>query len=154
MCIQDGTAHLVHVTLAQNTGGDGSGIDVSAATVVLTNTILVSHTLGIAVHDDGTAGLEATLWGAGAWANETDWAGSGTIVTGTTNLWGDPGFVNPRQGDYHIGEKSAAVDAGVDAGVRGDIDAQPRPHLIPDLGADEYWPPGTLRFIYLPLIMR
>jgi hypothetical protein len=57
-------------------------------------------------------------------------------------------------GDYQIGSASAALDAGVDAGVLSDIDRQPRPYLAPDLGADEYWPPGALNYSYLPLVVR
>ncbi|TET82114.1 MAG: hypothetical protein E3J37_07905 [Anaerolineales bacterium] len=145
---------LLHTTIAHNTDGDGVGIRVSSGTVALTNTIIVSQTVGIVVEYNSSATLEATLWGTATWANTTDWSGDGTIITGTVNLWGDPAFVDPDNGDYHIGENSAAIDAGVDAGVTNDIDFHPRPYLIPDIGADEYWPPGMLKFIYLPLVMR
>ncbi len=85
--------------------------------------------------------LEGTLWG-----NDTDWGGAGTIIIGTVNVWGDPAFVDPDAGDYHLGPGSAAIDAGVNAGVTTDIDGNPRPHGGGfDLGADEYWPvaPGA-----------
>ncbi len=98
--------------------------------------------------------LQATLWGAGIWANSADWAGPGTISTGTINLRGDPGFVDPDAGDYHIGFGSAARDQGVDAGILWDMDPQPRPYQVPDLGADEYWPSGALSRVYLPVIAR
>ena len=42
----------------------------------------------------------------------------------------------------------------LDAGGKTDIDLDPRPYLTPDLGADEYWPPGALKYIYLPLVVR
>jgi hypothetical protein len=80
--------------------------------------------------------------------------GTGTIITGTYNGWGDPAFLDPDAGDYHICPVSAALDGGVDAGVYRDIDDQPRPYQIPDLGTDEYWPPGVLRYIYLPVVLR
>jgi uncharacterized repeat protein (TIGR01451 family) len=135
-----GSPQLVHNTIARNTGGGGSGVHVAAGdgnTVNLINTILVSHTVGIQV-EHGEASLEATLWGSGAWANETDWAGGG-IVTGTVNVWGDPDFVDPSGGDYHIGSASAARDSGVYAGIDTDIDGGPRPiDLGYDIGADEY----------------
>jgi hypothetical protein len=51
--------------------------------VAVTNTILVSHTVGIRVTAGNTATLEATLWGSGPWANDTDWGGAGTVITGT-----------------------------------------------------------------------
>jgi len=148
-----GSARLLHSTFVQNTGGDGTGIDVGA-TVWLTNTIVVSHAVGISVRSGETVVLEATLWGAGEWANDTDWAGPGTIVTGTINFWDNPEFVDPAAEDYHIGPSSGALDRGVVAGVIDDIDHQPRPYQTPDLGADEYWPPGVLKHAYLPLVVK
>jgi parallel beta-helix repeat protein len=152
------TARLRHTTLARNgaiTPGEGSGLYVTNSgsdysMVALTNTVLVSHTVGISVTAGNTATLEGTLWGSGEWANGTDWGGDGEIVTGTVNVWGDPAFVDPDAGDYHIGPGSAAVDAGVDAGVTVDIDGQPRPVGAGyDIGADEY-----CAVLYLPLILR
>jgi hypothetical protein len=152
---------LLHTTVAHNSGGDGSGIYVTNeageySTVVLTNTILVSHTVGITVTPGNTATLEATLWGSGTWANGTDWGGAGIIVTGTHNYWGNPNFVNPEAGDYHIGPGSAAIDRGVDAGVTVDIDGDPRPIGAGyDLGADELSATAsTGHFIYLPVVLR
>jgi uncharacterized repeat protein (TIGR01451 family) len=105
---------------------------------LLTNTILVSHTAGITLTAGNTATLEGTLWGTGVWANDIDWGGEGAISTGTVNLWGDPAFVSPTNGDYHIGLGSAAIDAGVGTGVDHDIDGDPRPLGSGyDLGADE-----------------
>jgi hypothetical protein len=47
--------------------------------------------------------------------------------------------VDPDSGDYHIGPGSAAIDAGVDAGVTTDIDGEARPFGAGyDLGADEW----------------
>jgi uncharacterized repeat protein (TIGR01451 family) len=134
-------ATLIHTTIAQNSGGDGAGIHVTGSTVDLTNTILVSHTIGITVATDSTVRLEATLWGSGPWANETDWDGMGLIYGGTITPRGDPGFVAPRSGDYHIGAASAAVDSGLSIALRTDLDGQARPHYDGhDLGADEWWP--------------
>ncbi|HFD40704.1 MAG TPA: DUF11 domain-containing protein, partial [Anaerolineae bacterium] len=135
--------HLRHTTIARNTGGGGHGLYLTNASgvssnAVLTDTILVSHTVGITVAAGNTATLEATLWGSGAWANMTDWAGAGTVSTGTINLWGDPAFTDPDGGDYHIGSASAAVDEGVDAGLETDIDGDSRPTGLGfDIGADE-----------------
>jgi YD repeat-containing protein len=98
--------------------------------------------MGIYVADDNTAALTATLWGTGTWANTTDWGGEGTIVTGTVNVWGDPAFVDPDAGDYHITATSAARDAGVNAGVSVDIDGEMRPEGSGyDVGVDEYYTP-------------
>jgi len=141
--IRRSSPRLLHTTIVRNTGGDGSGVCVTDdegnySTVALTNTILVDHTVGVTVTAGNTVTLGATLWGKNTWANETDWGGAGAVITGTGNYWGDPAFVNPTAGDYHIQLTSAAVDAGVDAGVTTDVDGQPRPwgHGY-DVGADE-----------------
>jgi uncharacterized repeat protein (TIGR01451 family) len=136
---------LLHTTIARNSGGDGSGVYVtnnSAAELV--NTVLVSHSVGIYVAAGSRADLEGTLWGSGAWANTTDRSGPGTINHSDDHT-GDPAFVNPAAGDYHIGFGSAVIDAGADAGVSTDIDGDPRP-IGPgyDLGADE-WPGSGLQ---------
>ncbi len=147
-------SRVLHTTIARNRGGDGSGVYLSSGTpLVMTNTILVSQTVGITVTANSTATLVGTLWGSGAWANGANWGGAGVIVTGTVNVFGNPGFVNPATENYHIGPGSAALDAGVNAGVMMDIDNQPRPYHAPDLGADEYWPPGALKYVYLPLML-
>jgi parallel beta-helix repeat protein len=152
--VRHSSSRLLHNTIARNTGGDGSGVYVSNwgshyGTVWLTNTILVSQAVGISVTAGNTVTLEATLWGSGDWANGTDWAGEGTLLTGTVNVWGDPAFVDADAGDYHLSPDSAAIDRGVDAGLTADIDGHPRPIGLPDLGADE-WSLQT----HLPLVMR
>jgi uncharacterized repeat protein (TIGR01451 family) len=138
-----------HATIARNTSGDGSGLYVTgyvggASTAALTNTILVSHTVGITVAVGCTATLEATLWAGGTpWANEANWGGPGTIISSSHVMMGNPAFVDPDRGDYHIGPGSAAIDQGVNAGVTIDIDGEPRPSGAgTDLGADELYHPA------------
>lgn len=159
--VQGTTVDLRHSTIARNHGGAGSGICIVAddyddrySQVWLTNTVLVSHTVGVTISQGNVVWLEGTLWGDGAWANVVDWAGTGVVFTGTINRWGDPAFVDAAAGGYHLGPGSAALDQGLDLGVPLDIDDEPRPYQAPDLGADEYWPPGTLRRVYLPLTVR
>lgn len=135
-------AELLHTTMARNTGGDGSGITVISSTINLTNTILVSQTVGSSVAVDSTATLLNTLWGSDAWANGADWGGSGAVFTGTQNIWADPLFVNSDTIDYHLSATSPAIDQGLSTWVDIDIDNQPRPNpstSLPDLGADETW---------------
>lgn len=151
--ISAGSPKLFHNTIARNTGGDGRGIYVGSGSVTMTNTILISHTVGIFVEPGCSASIESTLWGNGIWANGLDWDGAGTI-NHNNDYWGNPDFVDYQASDYHIGSNSDAIDAGVDAGVARDIDGQPRPYQAPDIGADEYWPPGVLKYIYLPLTTR
>ncbi len=134
--VSGSSPRLLHSTIARNTGGTGAGVcvasDPSPSTVAMTNTILVSHTVGIDVQAGNTVTLEATLWGSGAWANGVDTLGAGTILTGAVNVWGNPDFAD----DYYIGDNSAALNAGVAAGVTTDIDGQTRDSQ-PDIGADE-----------------
>jgi hypothetical protein len=144
-----GQAPVRHNTLAGNVGAEGGGALVGEdATVVLTNTILVGHAVGIGVIASSTATLEATLW----YNNGSDTGGAGAIYTGAVNIWGDPTFVDPAGWNYHLLEGSPAVDAGVDAGTMSDIDGDKRPRGPGyDIGADEYPAPYL---IYLPLVRR
>jgi hypothetical protein len=153
--ILNSTGQMVHNTIARNDTTYGVKVWNGAA-VTMTNTILVSHTVGITVAEGSVASLEGTLWGLGPWANGDDWDGDGTISTGTVNLWQLPEFVDPDRGDYHITPNSAAVDAGVNVGIVDDVDRDPRPHdgdddglAKPDIGADE-----LADHVFLPLALR
>jgi len=146
------SGRLRHTTIVGNgsTGlaaghGSGQGVYVGEyATLAFTNTILAGYSsVGITVTAGSTATLEATLW----YGNGTN-TGGGTILTGTVNVYDHPAFVDPAAWDYHLGDGSAAIDAGVDAGVTSDIDGDRR--LWPyDIGADE-----VVKRLYLPLVMR
>ncbi len=145
--IVDSEGFLLHNTIGRNTGEYGIKVE-QEATVAMANTILVGHTVGINVTEGSTATLEATLWGEGDWANGTDWSGDGSIDTGTINIWGDPAFMDPDGGDYHIGLSSAAIDAGTTTvpdppGLPAtDIEGNPRVSgAAPDMGAYEAWDP-------------
>jgi hypothetical protein len=140
------SGYLLHTTIADN-HGNGSGVYVGGDhTLAFTNTIIAGHRAGITVTAGGTATLEATLW----YSNGADTGGDGTILIGTVNVIGDPAFANPAAWDYHLGPDSAAIDAGVDAGVLTDIDGDLRLGL-PDIGADEsMWSVS----VYLPLVVR
>lgn len=149
-------ATLAHVTLARNTGSEGSGLHVAGGSAItLTNAIVASHTIGITVSAGSTASLEATLWGTGLWTNGTDWGGAGTLFTGTVNLWGDPGFVAPSVGDYHIGPTSAAVNRGIPAGIDDDVDGELRPDwCFYDIGADELLTGKLCWRVNLPTVLQ
>jgi uncharacterized repeat protein (TIGR01451 family) len=137
LCILKSSPCLVHNTIAQSGGvaqRNGSGIYVVGnSNVVMTNTILANHTVGIYVRSGNTALLESTLWDG----NTTDWSGGGTINR-NHDYTGSPAFIDPVAGDYHISLASAAIDRGVDAGINGDMDGESRPQSKGyDIGADE-----------------
>lgn len=141
------SARLMHNTIVDNLGS-GEGIYVTPyATLALTNTILAGHSsVGITATAGSATTLEGTLW----YGNAQDTGGTGTTVTGTVNVYGDPAFVDPGAWDYHLGEGSAANGAGVDTGVVTDIDGQARPcGARYDIGADEY-----VISVFLPLVLR
>lgn len=146
---------LTNNTLAENAGGSGQGIHIQTeyAAITLTNNIIVSHTVGVTV--------EA---GATVWANYTLWHGNGTDVGGPgtwTNahpVYGDPCFVDPAGGDYHILAGSAARDTGDPVGVppapSTDIDGDTRPlGLHVDIGADECLIVYD-HYLFLPLVLK
>ncbi|MGD1992318.1 MAG: right-handed parallel beta-helix repeat-containing protein, partial [Anaerolineae bacterium] len=142
---------LRHNTLANNEGGDGAGIRLGGD-AVLTNTIVVSHSVGITLASTGSSAvLEGTLWHG----NGQDYGGPGTLVTGTIDLHQPPAFADAAHGDYHLQAGSPAVDAGVALpAVRLDRDGNPRPDCAAwDIGAYEVQGLPCWR-IYLPLTLR
>jgi uncharacterized repeat protein (TIGR01451 family) len=138
MYIHNASPRLLHTTIADNSGGAGSGIYVTGTNciVVLTNTIIVSHAVGVTVTAGNSIALDGVLW----WENQTNTGGDGEITL-TEEYTGDPAFVDPESGDYHIGPGSAAVDLEMEyteVGVPEDIDGEPRPMgWGSDYGADE-----------------
>ncbi|MEM2446439.1 MAG: right-handed parallel beta-helix repeat-containing protein [Candidatus Bathyarchaeia archaeon] len=132
------TATLLHNTLVGNGNVPGVYIESGYVTLFLTNTIIVSHTWGIT----NTYPASSTVY-----ADHTlFWAIASTAVTGTNPVFGDPRLLPDG---YHLGPGSAAIDAGVNAGVLTDLDGDPRPIGDGyDIGADE------ARFIYLPLVIK
>jgi len=147
--IGSSSPRLLHTTIARNSSGDGSGVYVTNtgsnySTVALTNTILVSHTVGISVTGGNTVTVNGVLW-------------YGTPITISQAAMATVAVQNQHEGDpafaadgYHLTGASAGINKGVAAGVTTDIDGQSR-DAIPDLGADEF---VGVTPIYLPLIMR
>ncbi len=153
--------HLLHTTLARNRGGDGSGVYVGElylwpwqqpgpSTMVMTNTILAYQEVGIKVSDASTVTVNGVLWHADPITLTQ--AYSATVWVQNQHS-GNPVFLAPDTGDYHIGETSAARDMGVSSGIWIDIDGEPRPYGAGwDLGADEFFIASYP--IYLPLAVR
>lgn len=136
---EDKSIQALHTTLYDNRGG-GEGIYIGEyASMVLTNTIIASHTVGARVATGSSANLNATLW----YANSTDRDGN---IIHANDYTGDPAFAPDG---YHLTASSPVINRGVDAGVTVDIDGDKRPlHGGFDLGADEY-----LGKTYLPMVM-
>ncbi len=65
--------------------------------------------------------------------------GAAVITEGPGNRTGDPLFVDPIRGDYHLLPGSPAIDAGVvdDSALPSDLDGHARAQGGPDLGAFE-----------------
>jgi parallel beta-helix repeat protein len=149
LCIMDSSLLLLHTTIARNDGGDGSGVYVfnpdssSPSTVWITNTILVSHTVGISVTSGNTATVDGILWHK---TPITVSAGITATVSVQNQHTGDPAFAADG---YHLTAGSAAIDVGADAGVLTDMDGDKRPLGRPDFGADEW-----ITRVYLPLVLR
>jgi hypothetical protein len=152
----------INLIVADNRGNSqvyasvGAGVDVLHATVTdgstglllygnahFTNTIVANNSIGLNM-GSGSAVLTDTLW----YSNALDYSGS---VIHALDRSGDPGFVDPDSGNYHIGPNSAGMDQGVDAGVTWDIDGDSRPMgSAPDLGADEI----EMRSSRMPLVLK
>ncbi len=141
---------LLQTTFTRNSGGDGSGVMVTDAnttpsTLMITNTILVSHSVGISVSAGSAAAINGILWFNTPITVSQVSAGASV----QHQYLGDPAFGTDG---YHLMSGSAAIDKGVPAGVPTDIDGQARPVQAPDLGADEYWAPGYPKYVYLPVV--
>lgn len=139
---------MLHTTLADNLGNStlystaGNG---ACSTIALTNTIVSGHSIGLSIAGGCTATLDGILW-----YNTPitlTYPVSAIVVVGN-QYSGDPKFVDPAAGDYHLDFGSAAIDKGLPTIIAVDIDGDSRPYgPLPDLGADEL---HDLWNVYLP----
>ncbi len=122
------TLNLIHTTIANPTQTSNQGVYVTNGSVFITNTIVVSHGVGIEVAGTGTAT-----------PNYVNYFNNGTNEVGTTGsnqFLGDPLFVSPS--DHRLVVGSTAMDIGVNGGIVGDILNVGRPSGLGfDLGAYE-----------------
>jgi hypothetical protein len=150
---------LAHVTAADNQAPTflyvepssyGSG---EAVTATLKNVLVVSFTNAFAAQE--LAGNRVLIHHTNTLTDN--------VTTLHQNMGGSPTFVavGTRSGDpkldatYHLQASSAAIDAGVNAGVTTDIDGEARPdRCFYDIGADEFITGEQCEQVYLPLVLR
>lgn len=145
--IEGQPVYLSHNTVAWNSDGGGSGDDVGIyvevwkswmgyeyTTVVMTNTLLVGHGVGIQATGGNTVTVNGVLWDNSTPITVSQ---SPTAVVSVQNQHtGDPAFAADG---YHLIPASDAIDKGVEAGLASDIDGEARPFGAgSDLGADEW----------------
>jgi uncharacterized repeat protein (TIGR01451 family) len=127
---------------AENNAGEQTRVQIANTLVTGVDYAFAGETV-----EDGTLALTDTnslLFDIGTapyhdLGDSVTFSGSGTVT-------GDPLLT----GSYHLAFGSAAIDAGINAGVLYDIDGEARPYGdLPDIGADEL----TIRFVYLPVII-
>lgn len=131
-------AHMLHNTLVGSGTECAVYLDVYVA-LAMTNTIIANHHWGLmnVYPTSSTLTADHTLF----------WESPLNSTVGTNPVYGDPRL---RGGAYHLGPASAAVDAGVAAGVTIDMDGESRPLGAGyDIGADERRPT-----VFLPLARR
>lgn len=144
---------LFHNTVTNNPGIGiyiAENSDDHPAQPELYNTIVANQTTGIYVSGEvlNTVLAEGLLW----WNNTANTGGGGTFFLFDEHT-GDPLFVDAPIGDFHISSGSSAIDQGISTDILIDIDGEPR-FGSSDIGADEYWAPGALKRLFLPVILR
>ena len=140
---------LIHATIVSPTAPAGAtqAVYVAAGTVYLSNTLIATHAIGI-VRSGGTVSDWNTLFAGIA----TPYSGAVTSAGGIT---GTAGFVDASTDNYHLGAGSAALNAGIDAGVYVDFDDQARPQAGGfDIGYDESPFAPLMPRAYLPVVVR
>jgi hypothetical protein len=143
-----------HTTVADNgtVGVDVMNSGQGAGHLAMTNTIIAGSVTGVKVtgnaFDPSTAQLLATLWDN---VTDREVLDGGGEIHSRWDYEGDPAFAG--EDDYHLTEASPARNRGWSSPVRDDLDGESRDPM-PDLGADEYFDPGSIRQVYLPLIVK
>jgi hypothetical protein len=133
---------IVHNTIAQNYGGDWSGVHAdSNCYLLLDNNIIISHSVGILNNDFPTSTINAYF---------TLFENNGSNYVGVTSVSEIAGPAR-LQSDYRLRPGSNAIDQAPPIHwITWDIDRDPRPvGTAADVGADEY----ALQ-CFLPLAFR
>jgi hypothetical protein len=152
---EDNILSMSHSTIAHNQSVNGaavwlsdydidSGEPIVNSQMIMTNTILVSHTTAVSISNGHMALLNGVLWFN---TPVTVTGGITAAIHVAHQLTGDPVFAPDG---YHIAAGSAAIHAGVPSSVSLDIDGESRPPASPSLGVDEYAPFEW----YFPVVFR
>ena len=138
-----GTLQILHTTVGAPALATGDAIRIDSGNVTIKDSIVTNHAIGLN-RLGGTVTEDYNLF----FGNTLNKFG---IAGGTHDVSGDPKFVDAANDNYHLGTGSAAIDAGMAAGVYTDIDGQARPFGADfDMGYDE----AVIYPIFLPLIVR
>ena len=139
-------ARLLHSTITRNTSGDGRAVAIDkypglvnpgaqtlyTATVVFSNTIVATQTVGFFATADNSLTVDGILW----YATPTHFETAGADLSTNNERTGFPAF---QRDGYHVRGYSAA--RGVASGLDHDVDGQLRDWSDQKyLGADEYVP--------------
>jgi CSLREA domain-containing protein len=132
----NGNITITHVTVGGSASIANQAISfdgwMNGSAMTVRNTIVASHAVGLRQEGSGTLSEDYNLF------SDVTTQFSGVVSSGGHSVIGPAGFVNPAGGDYHLSSSSAAIDAGVNAGVTTDFEGDSRPQVSGfDIGYDE-----------------
>jgi hypothetical protein len=124
-------ATILHTTIASPTLVSGAAIYVTTGTVFITNTLIASHTVGIA-RENGTANDAYNLF------SKVTTPYSGVVTSSGNSPTGTASFINPALDNYRLNAPGPAINTGVNANITVDLDGIARPQGTGyDIGAFE-----------------
>jgi predicted outer membrane repeat protein len=128
-----GNSRLAFNTFVNTTFNSVSAVAIRPTTPVVNN-IFSSYGVGI---ERLPVGVGDVFENFNLWHNVSLTSTAG-VLHGLTAIIGDPLFINPAAGDFHVQDSSPAVNAGTDVLVAIDFDGDVRPSgAAPDIGFDE-----------------
>jgi predicted outer membrane repeat protein len=128
-----GNSRLAFNTFVNTAFNSVSAVALGPTTPVVNN-IFSSYGVGI---EQLPAGVGDVFEHFNLWHNVSLTSTAG-VQHGLTAIIGDPLFINPAAGDFHVQAGSPAVNAGTDVSVAIDFDGDVRPSgAAPDIGFDE-----------------
>ena len=153
-----GTA--VNCTFTQNTADYGGGMGGGYYGGTAVN---CTFTRNMAKYDGGGM-IMGTATNCIVWGNSpSETAGTdisysclSVDTSGTANIAGNPGFVNPWAGDFRLRADSPCIDIGIAEGTPSkDLLGRPRPHGAGvDIGAYEYYAGDETEAVNTPPVLR